>query len=75
MASRGLCLLIATTLAWVHQSIAQTPPTNPHKAPLYWSVYEYHILGERTALPGMQNYIPESEFAANVDMVEAKLKP
>ena len=74
-ANRGLCLLIASTLAWAHQSTAQTTPTNPHKAPLYWSVYEYHILGERTALPGMQNYIPESEFAANVDMVEAKLKP
>jgi hypothetical protein len=74
-ARRGFCLLIASTLAWAHQSTAQTLPTNPHKAPLYWSVYEYHILGERTALPEMQNYIPESEFAANVDMVEAKLKP
>ena len=30
---------------------------------------------ERTGMPGPQNYIPESEFAANVDMVEAKLKP
>ena len=53
----------------------QTNPTNPYKAPLYWSVYEYHSLRERTGLPGSMNYIPESELAANVDMVESKLKP
>ena len=53
----------------------QTNPTNPYTAPLYWSVYEYHSLRERTGLPGSMNYIPESELAANVDMVESKLKP
>jgi regulation of enolase protein 1 (concanavalin A-like superfamily) len=68
----------ALGLFWLffHQiAHSQSFPANPYKAPLYWSVYEYHIMRERTGLPGSQNYIPESEFSAHVDMVEAKLKP
>lgn len=69
--------MVATVFAfpWLETADALSYPTNPYKAPLYWSVYEYHIMRERTGLPGLQNYMPESEFAANVDMVEAKLKP
>ena len=68
----------ALGLFWVffHQIAHSQPfPTNPYKAPLYSSIYEYHIMRERTGLPGSQNYMPESEFSAHVDMVEAKLKP
>ena len=52
------------------------------KPPLYWSVYEYHIVRQQMrsstpADPGTtaENYIPESEFQANIDWVEANLKP
>lgn len=50
--------------------------------PLYWSVYEYHILRQQASDrtpddPGTteENYIPESVFRANIDWVEANLKP
>lgn len=50
--------------------------------PLYWSVYEYHILRQQASdrTPGSSgttedNYIPESVFQANIDWVEANLKP
>ena len=68
----------ALGLFWLffHQiAHSQSFPANPHKAPLYWSVYEYHIMRERTGMSGGLNYIPESEFAAHVNWVEAKLKP
>ena len=68
----------ALGLFWLffHQIAHSQPfPANPHKAPLYWSVYEYHIMRERTGMSGGLNYIPESEFAAHVNWVEAKLKP
>jgi hypothetical protein len=53
------------------------------KPPLYWSVYEYHIVRqqqEENSTPlnpstNAENYIPESEFQANIDWVEANLKP
>jgi hypothetical protein len=58
---------------------------NPYKPPLYWDVYEYHIVrqqaeggGPTNVVPGppaVDNHIPESEFRANIDWVEAKLKP
>ena len=41
----------------------------PYQAPLYWSVYEHHILKEQAGVP--DNYIPESEFLANIDWVDA----
>jgi len=43
-----------------------------YKAPLYWSVYEYHILKEQAGQSS--NYIPESEWLANIDWVDANLK-
>lgn len=46
---------------------------NPYHAPLYWSVYEHHILKEYAGVP--DNYIPESELLANIDWVETNLKP
>jgi Alpha galactosidase C-terminal beta sandwich domain/Secretion system C-terminal sorting domain len=45
---------------------------NPYKAPFYWSVYENHILKEQQGVT--DNYIPESELSANIDMVEKNLK-
>ncbi|GAB3307810.1 hypothetical protein GCM10027348_39180 [Hymenobacter tenuis] len=39
---------------------------NPFKAPLYWSPYEYNIKTD--------NYIPETEWAANIDWMEKNLK-
>jgi len=52
------------------------------KPPLYWSVYEYHIVRqqEEGGTPDdtgstAENYIPESEFQANIDWVEENLKP
>jgi hypothetical protein len=58
-------------------------PTDPYKPPLYWDVYEYHIERqhqEENSTPlnpskNADNYIPESEFLANIDWVEANLKP
>lgn len=47
-------------------------PENPHKAPLYWSVYEYHITRELAGQPN--NYIPESEFLKNINWVDDNLK-
>ena len=47
--------------------------TNPYKAPLYWSVYEHHYVKELAGVT--DNYIPESELLANINWVEANLKP
>ncbi|MBC3538977.1 T9SS type A sorting domain-containing protein [Rufibacter sediminis] len=47
-------------------------PSNPHKGPLYWSVYEHHIVKEQNGVK--ENYIPESVLMANVDWVDANLK-
>lgn len=46
-------------------------PVNPFKAPLYWSVYEYHI----TRPDDNTNYITEEAFMANIDWVEEELLP
>jgi len=58
-----ICLLAA----------ASAVGNNPYHAPLYWSVYEHHILKEYAGDP--DNYIPESELLANIDWVETNLKP
>jgi hypothetical protein len=42
-------------------------PTRQHKAPLYWSAYEYSVK--------VDGAIPEKEWAANIDWVEKNLKP
>ncbi|HSM26931.1 MAG TPA: hypothetical protein VK855_02380, partial [Thioalkalivibrio sp.] len=57
---------------------------NRYKPPLYWDVYEYHIIRQQAAgvpthevptPPTIDNYIPEAEFLANIDWVEEELKP
>lgn len=59
-------LLLLTVCATVVSSKAQ----NPYNAPLYWSVYENHILKDGVA----DNYISESDFQANIDWVDQNLK-
>ncbi|WP_258105674.1 T9SS type A sorting domain-containing protein [Marinoscillum sp. MHG1-6] len=46
--------------------------SNPYKAPLYWSVYEYHI--EKEMAGEVSNYIPESVWLENIDWVDENLK-
>ena len=61
----------------------QSESVNPYKPPLYWDVYEYHIVRQQEAGGGpssstgttAENYIPESEFLANIDWVDTNLKP
>jgi hypothetical protein len=61
-----LCVLFHIPPAALHAQ------TNPYHAPLYWSVYEHHILKEE---PGVEdNYISEADLLANIDWVEANLK-
>ncbi|MBB1286590.1 DUF5116 domain-containing protein [Flavisolibacter sp. BT320] len=45
---------------------------NQFNAPLYWSVYEHHIVKEQNGI--QDNYIPEDVFLANVNWVDANLK-
>lgn len=63
-------LLVAFMLV-VATANAQTPsgpyPANPYRAPLYWTPYEYNLKSD--------GYIPEKEWAANIDWVEKNLKP
>lgn len=47
-------------------------PSNPFKAPLYWSPYEYNIEQEKS---GGLGYLPESEWIANINWFEQNLKP
>jgi len=47
-------------------------PVNPFKAPLYWTVYEHNFLKEKAGV--VDNYIPESEWLANINWVESNLK-
>lgn len=63
----GHILVAAATLASADQLSAQSPLANPHKAPLYWSVYEYCYTAD--------GEIPESVWEANIDWVESNLKP
>jgi regulation of enolase protein 1 (concanavalin A-like superfamily) len=58
-------LLCATNVQ--AQPSAKSYPVNPFKAPLYWDTYEYNIK--------VDDYIPENEWAANIDWVEKNLKP
>jgi Alpha galactosidase C-terminal beta sandwich domain len=50
-----------------------------YKQPLYWDAYEYHFVREQGSTPEVcgsgENFIPESELLANIDWVEANLKP
>lgn len=45
---------------------------NPYKAPLYWSVYEHHIVKEQNGV--QDNYIPEDVWLANINWVDENLK-
>lgn len=47
------------------------PDNHNHRAPLYWSVYENHILKP----DDHTNYISEEDFKANIDWVEKNLLP
>lgn len=53
-----------------HLSKAQT---NPYKAPLYWSPYEYHITREFAGVS--DNYLSEADFLANINWLESTMKP
>lgn len=46
--------------------------TNPYKAPLYWSVYEHHIVKEQNGVT--DNFIPEEIWLANINWVDENLK-
>jgi hypothetical protein len=47
-------------------------PENPFKAPLYWSVYENHIMAEKAGETGI--YISEKDFSDNINWVDTNLK-
>lgn len=80
------------------EPVVRTDAASSYKPPLYWDVYEYHIVRQQAegGGPGSSgngggssgggssssgrasspdNYIPESEFLANIDWVDANLKP
>lgn len=69
----------------VSNSSEPAESADPHTPPLYWSVYEYHIIRQQAAENGptgdvpnpatLDNYITEAEFLANIDWVEEELKP
>lgn len=56
----------------IEQEVLGDIPVNPHKAPMYWSVYEYHITRELAGQP--DNYITEEAFMRNIDWVDQNLK-
>lgn len=62
-----ICVVVGLTMT--QRVLSQT---NPYKAPLYWSVYEHHIVKEQNGDP--DNYIPEDVFQSNIDWVDANLK-
>jgi len=72
------CLAAAAAFAVPAQENA-----NHYAPPLYWSVYEYHIVRQQESgsVPGSgggstaDNFIPESELLANIDWIDANLKP
>ncbi len=63
-----ICGILIFVIVPCHKVLAQD---NPHKAPLYWSVYENHILKP----DDFDNYISENDFLANIDWVEENLLP
>jgi hypothetical protein len=93
-----VCLAVLCGCSGGSDQVATAGPDSPngsnspndveaYKPPLYWTVYEYHIVRQQqsgggpsstgSSTPGAtaDNYIPESEFLANIDWVEANLKP
>jgi hypothetical protein len=63
-------LAVAAVLAAASPAVGQADPYQP---PLYWSVYENHILKEQAGV--QDNYISEDELQADVDWVGANLEP
>lgn len=68
----------------------QSERENVYKPPLYWDVYEYHVVRQQeegggfigsssrsSSSPGStaDNYIPEAELLENINWVEENLKP
>ena len=70
MTNHRTCLLTALLLCVA--SASAFAQNNPYKAPLYWSVYEHHIVKEQNGVS--DNYIPEPELMANIDWVDQNLK-
>jgi len=58
--------VVATMILSSAAGFAESP-TPVHRAPLYWSTYEYNYVFDRA--------MPEKEWAANIDWVEKNLKP
>ena len=52
---------------------AAAAPANPFAAPLYWSAYENLFLQEQAGAHDV--HLPETEWLASIDWVEANLKP
>jgi hypothetical protein len=44
------------------------------KAPMYWTVYEYHRQKEFEGVPAVNNYIPEAVFLENINWIHDNLK-
>jgi regulation of enolase protein 1 (concanavalin A-like superfamily) len=61
---RTLILVIAANA--LHAGALAAPQAKPHRAPLYWSPYEYCFTTD--------GYIPEDEWSANIDWVDKNLK-
>lgn len=67
-----LAILLFSFFSFVCANCFAQITSNPYKAPLYWSVYEHHIVKEQNGV--QDNYIPESEFLANINWVDKNLK-
>jgi hypothetical protein len=64
--------LIVTACSSSNDSVNDGLNENQFKAPLYWSVYEYHI--NREIGGQADHYIPESVLLQNIEWVEQHLK-
>jgi len=65
------CLYFLFSVVFFGNNFANAQ-SNPYKAPLYWSPYEYHIVKE---MAGVQdNYLPEDVLSANIDWISDNLK-
>lgn len=75
--TRTALYLLAAAFGAAHLAVAQVDGgvEDSYKPLLYWSVYEYHILRQQAEVIEEENWIPETELVANIDWVEANLKP
>ncbi|NLB65989.1 MAG: DUF5116 domain-containing protein [Lentisphaerae bacterium] len=64
---------ITTILAAATLLLTQTTPSPARNAPLYWSIYENQILKEQAGQNDI--HITEDEWLANINWVDAELKP